>query len=76
MRRDQAQDRYLLQRRTLYPRGVCVTPAGHLEQGETPVEAVIKEVYEETGLTVVGRALLIHNQVLHDDCCRSVNYHL
>ena len=33
-------------------------PAGAIEVGETPAQAVIREVYEETGLNVVPKNLL------------------
>lgn len=33
------------------PRGWC-TPSGHIEKGETPEEAAIRETYEETGARV------------------------
>lgn len=33
-------------------------PAGAIEMGESPAEAVIREVWEETGLTVVPKKLL------------------
>lgn len=32
--------------------GKWVQPGGHIEHGETPEEAAIREVYEETGLKV------------------------
>lgn len=70
------EDRYLLLRRTLYPSGSYVIPAGHLEQGESPAEAMIKEVYEETGMTVSTYHLLLEQQPLRDGCRRGVDYHV
>ena len=32
--------------------GIWLQPGGHIEPGETPEEAVLREVYEETGLTL------------------------
>lgn len=72
----QRADCYLLIRRTLYPSGIYTIPAGHLEQGESPAEAVSKEVFEETGMTVTSHRLLLDRQVLLDDCRRSVDYHV
>ena len=45
-----------------HPRlGVWIYPGGHVEQGETPSEAVVREFEEETGLLVepVGRRAAI-----------------
>ena len=36
--------------------GICV-PGGHIEPGESFVESVIREVYEETGLTIENPVL-------------------
>ena len=33
-------------------------PGGHIEEGESLVESVIREVYEETGLTIVAPKLV------------------
>ncbi len=47
--KDDAQARlYLLLH---YPRGYWDFPKGKLEEGETPLEAALREVKEETGLT-------------------------
>ena len=33
-------------------------PGGHIEEGESLVESVIREIYEETGLTIVAPKLV------------------
>lgn len=37
---------------------VWVIPGGHLEKGETPKDAVIRELYEETGIKVNDATLI------------------
>ena len=69
-------DRYLLIRRKLYPAGIYVIPAGHLEPAEPQERAMIKEVREETGLAVATCSLLMDKQVLPDSCRRSVDHHV
>ncbi|MCI9553174.1 MAG: NUDIX domain-containing protein, partial [Acutalibacter sp.] len=47
--------RIFLTRRSLekkYAPGKWENPAGHVQAGESPLHAVIPELYEETGLTV------------------------
>lgn len=48
------QNQVLLCRRynTGYQDGKYEFPAGHIEQGETLEEAIIREIYEETGLHI------------------------
>ncbi len=54
--------RFLLVEERCGGRLVLNQPAGHLEEGETPVEAAIREAREETGWLVEPRALLAVQQ--------------
>lgn len=49
------EGRIFLTRRSMekkYAPGKWENPAGHVQAGETPIHAVIRELYEETGLSV------------------------
>jgi ADP-ribose pyrophosphatase YjhB (NUDIX family) len=61
------QDRYLLVEEYAMGSIVLNQPGGHIEAGESPEEAVIREVLEETGCNVtcgelIGMYLWIHPQ--------------
>ena len=58
-------DRVLLQLRAdgLFGEGLWNAPGGHVEVGESPEEAAVREVREETGLTV--RDLREHGTLTH-----------
>ena len=45
-------DRYLLQNRVRYDWKGYTLPGGHVEPGESIVDAVVREMKEETGLTI------------------------
>ena len=47
-------------------RGWC-TPSGRVEPGETPVEAAIRETYEETGCLLIDPQLIGHYVLSLDD---------
>ena len=51
--------------------GICF-PGGHVEKGESFVESVIREVYEETGLTIENPVLCGTKQFQTDDGARYV----
>ena len=51
------EDRYLLQNRTRGDWTGYTFPGGHVEPGESIVDAVIREVKEETGLTILNPKL-------------------
>lgn len=48
----------LLVRKDVYPQAVFRLPTGGIEAGETPQEAVIREIYEETGYRIEHPGLL------------------
>lgn len=50
-------------------------PAGHIEEGETPEQTLIREVKEETNLEVKKYKLLIHEFVPFGTCSRGFTGH-
>ncbi len=61
------KDKYLMVEERVSGRDVFTQPGGHIESAESPEQAVVREVLEETGCTVscgelVGVYLWIHPQ--------------
>jgi 8-oxo-dGTP pyrophosphatase MutT (NUDIX family) len=50
-------------------------PAGHLEVGEDPSEAVRREVREESGLELLEPRLIFHGEIVPDACRRGAIVH-
>jgi 8-oxo-dGTP diphosphatase len=55
----------LLQRRKLPHIGLWSPPGGKLNPGETPTECILREYYEETGLTLIKPQLRAITNVMH-----------
>ncbi|MDP3882372.1 MAG: NUDIX domain-containing protein [Nanoarchaeota archaeon] len=67
-------EKYLLIDRAKIPEGfACV--AGHLESGETPEQAIIREVKEESGLEVRECKLLFEETFYGNVCSKGVQNH-
>ncbi|MBU6500288.1 MAG: NUDIX hydrolase [Patescibacteria group bacterium] len=54
------QGEYLTQYRLRHPLGLAL-PAGHVDPGEGPEEALKRELIEETGLTVTSAKLVLND---------------
>lgn len=67
-------DSYLLFDRVKKPFGYA-GPAGHVDEGEDPDTAVVREVEEETGLKVVSFSLLFEEELPWDTCSRGIPVH-
>lgn len=64
----------LMHLRAFFPPG-WACPAGHMEKNQTPEETLLSEVKEETGLTVLNSALLVHEYVDWNQCHRGAIGH-
>jgi len=71
-----AERQYCLFRRAAHPIGFYTMPAGHLEIGEVPQEAALREAYEETRLGVINTHRLGGAEELADECLRGANFHV
>lgn len=50
-------------------------PAGHIDEGEKPEEALFREVKEEVNLEVLDYKLLYHEYIEWNECSRGVKGH-
>ena len=67
-------DKYLLIDRVKPPLGYAGL-AGHIDDGENELDALIREVEEESGLKVVGHKLLFEEELDWNWCSKGVKVH-
>lgn len=67
-------NKYLLMDRINPPPGFA-GPAGHIDEGEEPVEALIREVFEETALKVTNKTLLFEEELDWNYCTKGITTH-
>jgi ADP-ribose pyrophosphatase YjhB (NUDIX family) len=60
--------------RTIFPFGHTI-PAGHLEVGEKPDMAVLRELKEETGIIQSEATLFKEELITNDPCRRGADFH-
>jgi len=67
--------KYLLMDRVSPPPGFA-SPAGHIDEGEEPNEAAIREIREETGINIAQKDLeFICEEEIPWNYCRSIKGH-
>lgn len=50
-------------------------PAGHINEGEEPIEALVREVKEEVGLNITESNLIFYSADVPNQCRRGVDFH-
>jgi 8-oxo-dGTP pyrophosphatase MutT (NUDIX family) len=67
-------NRYLLIDRATDPQ--CIAGiSGHIDEGESPEQALVREVFEESGLRVVKYKLLFKEERHNNTCNRWISIH-
>lgn len=64
----------LLLDRAFFPFG-WAGPAGHIEKNETPTQALVREVKEETGLTISDFKLILQRKKVLNECKKGTKFH-
>ncbi|HCP08924.1 MAG TPA: hypothetical protein DIT25_03960 [Candidatus Moranbacteria bacterium] len=68
------EGKILMMDRKKFPFG-WACPAGHVDEGESPDQAVVREIKEEMNLDVKDPKLLIHEFVGWNECSKGVKGH-
>lgn len=66
--------KYLLIDRVKPPYGFA-GPAGHIDEGENELEALTREVKEETNLDITNHKLLLEEEVDWNTCSKGITVH-
>lgn len=66
--------KYLLIERNIFPLGFAGV-AGHIDEHESPLTAVKREVVEESGFTVVKAELLFEEERQNNSCSKGISTH-
>lgn len=72
-----AEGKVLVGMRRIYPFGISVSAAGHVDAGERPEAAAIRELREETGIRVERlERIIVEHGFAGDSCRRGSDHHL
>lgn len=67
-------DKYLIINRNLYPPGYAGI-AGHVNKGEKPEQALVREVKEESNYDIINKKLLFHEIIQGNECRTGFKIH-
>lgn len=68
------EGKILLIDRAIEPKGFAC-PAGHIEEGETPEEALKREVKEETGCKIISYEKIAEEIIYNNHCSKGAKHH-